>query len=220
MPIHCSETLRKPWLPNKVIQPAARTALPTNSGSTSSMIMQVLVAALRARQLVGERKGQQQAEHGDDHRDPQRAIERGGVVRVGEEQDVVLERPRLDHQLAGNELVEAVAEQDDDRNEQADRHEDRGRPDQHGRGRQPPAAPFARGERHQSVGGDRRRHRDSAVRRQARLELLVPEVLQLRHPLGQELEVRIDEQLLLFGREADARLAGRARPSRCATTGL
>ena len=29
-------------LPNSVIQPAARTALPTNSGSTSSMIIRFL----------------------------------------------------------------------------------------------------------------------------------------------------------------------------------
>jgi hypothetical protein len=31
-------TLRKPLEPNRTIQPAARTALPTNSGSTTSMI--------------------------------------------------------------------------------------------------------------------------------------------------------------------------------------
>src|SRR5438094_9607275 len=38
----------------------------------------------------------------------------------------------------------------------------------------------------------------------AGLEFLVPEVLQVPHPLGQELEVRVDEELLLFGRETDA----------------
>ena len=31
-------TLRKPLAPNSTIQPAARTALPTNSGNTTSMI--------------------------------------------------------------------------------------------------------------------------------------------------------------------------------------
>ena len=31
-------TLRKPLEPNRVIHPAARTALPTNNGSTTSMI--------------------------------------------------------------------------------------------------------------------------------------------------------------------------------------
>src|SRR6266581_1429912 len=36
------------------------------------------------------------------------------------------------------------------------------------------------------------------------LEFLVPEVLQVCHPLGQELEVRVDEELLLLRREADA----------------
>ena len=38
MPSCIRVTLRKPLEPNSVIQPAARTALPTNSGSTTSMI--------------------------------------------------------------------------------------------------------------------------------------------------------------------------------------
>src|SRR5262245_25509692 len=37
------------------------------------------------------------------------------------------------------------------------------------------------------------------------LELLVPEVLELTLALGQELEVGMDDQLFLLGREADAR---------------
>src|SRR5512145_3406656 len=37
------------------------------------------------------------------------------------------------------------------------------------------------------------------------LELLVPEVLQLGAALGEEVEIRVDQQLLLFRREADAR---------------
>jgi hypothetical protein len=45
IPIHCSVTLTNPGCRTGSIQPAARTALPTKSGSTSSMIMQVLVAA-------------------------------------------------------------------------------------------------------------------------------------------------------------------------------
>jgi len=42
MPSWIRVTLRKPLVPNRVIQPAARTALPTNSGSTTSMIMTFL----------------------------------------------------------------------------------------------------------------------------------------------------------------------------------
>ena len=41
-----------------------------------------------------------------------------GVVRIGEELDVVLERHRLHHHPARLEPVEAVAEQDQDRQQQ------------------------------------------------------------------------------------------------------
>src|SRR5438094_2688390 len=43
-------------------------------------------------------------------------------------------------------------------------------------------------------------------RASAGLEFLVPEVLQIPHSLGQELEVRVDEELFLLRREADALL--------------
>jgi len=41
-------------------------------------------------------------------------------------------------------------------------------------------------------------------RASAGLEFLVPEVFQVCHPLGQELAVWVDEELLLLRREADA----------------
>ena len=52
------------------------------------------------------------------------------IVGVGEELDVVLDRQRVDHELAGHELVQAVAEQDRERHQQPDRDVDRRRADQ------------------------------------------------------------------------------------------
>ena len=95
----------------------------------------VLEARLRAREHVGEREGQHQADHRAEQRHPQRGEEDVGVERVGEELDVVLERERLDHHHARLELVEAVAEQDQDRQQQAEHHDDGRRPDQHAGGR-------------------------------------------------------------------------------------
>ena len=54
--------LTTPLVPNATIQPAARTALPTNSGSTTSMISMFLKRRLRARQHIGEREAEQQAD--------------------------------------------------------------------------------------------------------------------------------------------------------------
>ena len=95
---------------------------------------QVLEAHLRARQHVGERKAQHQADRGGDQRDAHRAREHRVVVDVGEELDVVLDRQRIDHELAGHELVQAVAEQDRERQQDADADIDRRGADQPRRG--------------------------------------------------------------------------------------
>ena len=123
--------LRRPLLPNATIQPAARTALPTKSGSTTSMIRRFLWRRPGAGEDVGERKAHEEAD-----RRRQRAATRTvrhstrRVVGVGEELDVVLDRQRVDHELAGHELVQAVAEQDRERHEDADRDVDRRGPDE------------------------------------------------------------------------------------------
>jgi hypothetical protein len=96
---------------------------------------QVLEAALGAGHDVGEREADDQARHRHQQRHLDRRAQRGGVVGIGEEGDVVLHRQRLDHRLgARDELVQAVAEQDGERRQQARGDEDRRRSQQRGGG--------------------------------------------------------------------------------------
>ncbi len=118
-PSPISVALRKPLLPNTVIQPAARTALPTNSGSTTSMISRFLNRDLRAGKGVGQRKAERSGRLAVQISATRtRGPEDLEIVGVGEEPDVVLERECVDHHQAGLELVQAVAEQDRHRNDQ------------------------------------------------------------------------------------------------------
>ena len=76
---------------------------------------EVLVARLRARQHIGERKAQQEADRVSISSATRTVRKHRRVVAVGEELDVVLDRQRVDHELAGHELVQAVAKQDRER---------------------------------------------------------------------------------------------------------
>ena len=96
---------------------------------------EVLEAHLRARQHVGKRKAHHEADRGGDQRDTHRAREHRVVVDVGEELDVVLHRQRVDHELAGHELVQAVAKQDRERQQDADADVDGGGADERGGGK-------------------------------------------------------------------------------------
>ncbi|KAG0771501.1 hypothetical protein G6F22_016421 [Rhizopus arrhizus] len=88
---------------------------------------QALVPALRARQEIRHRKAQHQRQHGAQPGHPQGREEDVAVVRVAEELGVVLEREGGLHQVRRIEMVEAVARQMEDGDQDDHQHHQRRR---------------------------------------------------------------------------------------------
>ena len=159
---------------------------------------QVLEARSRAREAIGHRKREHDADRRAQRRHADRPEQDRAIERIGEELGVVLERDRVDHHLGRRELVEAVAEQDDDRQHDADRDDDGRRRDH--RGGRPPGRTRARG-------GCGHRSHDRVTRpicEASALERLVPPLLQRGVVLREVAVVEVDQALPLFRVEADA----------------